>query len=91
MGAIRHRGLLSGVRVVAIPHYDSELSDFVHCPAEFGRLAVFCWSEESRANTRWRYCLEELCPELLGGSLFGIFESQGGCATPRDPPPQFHV
>ena len=29
-------------------------------------------------------------PELLvvsqGGSLFGIFESQGGRATPRDPP-----
>ena len=25
-------------------------------------------------------------PELLGGSLFGIFESQGGHATPRDPP-----
>ena len=42
-------------------HYDSELSDFVHCPAEFGRLAVFGWSEESRANARWRYCLEELC------------------------------
>jgi len=41
-------------------HYDSELSDFVHCPAEFGRLAVFGWSEESRANARWRYCLEEL-------------------------------
>ena len=40
------------------PNY---LSDFVHCPAEFGRLAVFGWSEESRANARWRYCLEELC------------------------------
>ena len=26
-------------------------------------------------------------PELLMGSLFGIFESQGGRATPRDPPP----
>ena len=25
--------------------------------------------------------------ELLGGSLFGIFESQGGRTTPRDPPP----
>ena len=41
-------------------HYDSELSDFVHCPAEFGRLAVFGCSEESRANARWRYCLEKL-------------------------------
>ena len=46
-------------------HYDSELSDFVHCPAEFGRLAVFGWSEESRANARWRYCLEELCEEAI--------------------------
>ena len=26
-------------------------------------------------------------PEQLGVYLFGIFESQGGRATPRDPPP----
>ena len=24
-------------------------------------------------------------PELLGGTLFGIFESQGGRVTPKDP------
>ena len=62
--AIIFHKLVTIVILTLIPvvlHYDSELSDFVHCPAEFGRLAVFGWSEESRANARWRYCLEELC------------------------------
>ena len=56
-------------------HYDSELSNFVHCPAEFGRLAVFGWSEESRANTRWRYCLEELWYDIYkqGKHIFTCF------------------
>ena len=63
-------------------HYDSELSNFVHCPAEFGRLAVFGWSEESRANARWRYCLEELWWTTLDHRLAFVLRSSSEPAAP---------